>query len=219
MNDLFVGLYWGQRRENRKAVAKRLAQFFEIIRAEQRFETWYKLGISKKISLKDELDLTVAAVEKRLGDSDFVPEGFTFAAWNGADSSIETAVGAYDEYLLNSLTISLPSEIPWSESLNLAKTVFKAGDIAFAPEWGVLTSDEWLDTYDLSVREPFCSVETYIGRKGLSEVAMKSFITTDLRNGTMLFFNNFDWTDKESVHDLFTHHTLRFREQGILKDF
>jgi hypothetical protein len=109
---MFLGAYWSARPESRAAAAERVLKFLSrLARSHESFSVWYPKGRGR--ALRDPLKIEAESIEKALKvncrDVDGAPIseiGFEFSAWNGRETSLAIAIGAYSAYVGNSVVLT-----------------------------------------------------------------------------------------------------------------
>ena len=145
---MFMGAYWGSRRETREEVALRLAGFLYLLSAsDSRLSVWYLKGDSRKTAKqKITADLRGVAValtgNRRDADNETIPElGLSFAAWNGQDVSLSCTMGACHPLFQNRVVVS-QNALPGSGFSEQRREILSAAVATFRPEHAVVTGHE-----------------------------------------------------------------------------
>ena len=151
-HSLFVGLYWGSRKESISECSIRLSKFLIHLKELPLFDQWYpKNKITKKLLYLDSKLLSehFKQNKKDIGGDPISELGFNINFWNGNDElpiSLSMTIGAYSKIITNSVVIQFSSlEIPSDiiTETELENILLMAID-TWDPSHAVITSHEHL---------------------------------------------------------------------------
>lgn len=145
---MFIGTYWAQREETRESSAQRIAKFIKTLSSSgEEFSVWFKKGRSRAAAMLSPINTDAISIERELtvsrGDFDrkLISElGFSFAAWNGRDTSLSATVGSWGNCVMNAVILDLGREQPDNNYRSILENMIAA----FEPDHGVVTTYEWL---------------------------------------------------------------------------
>ena len=136
MESLFLGVYWGNREEDRDKCAEKLSEFLAVASGLfPELAQWFLKSSRKKRALKP-IDFSPEAIAGALRtnnrDTDGQPIlelGFNVGLWNGTSASFSATVGASSRYVGNSVLLSFDGECPadrgaWKRLIEGAVHVF-----------------------------------------------------------------------------------------------
>jgi hypothetical protein len=149
----YIGAYWGARREDAEACARRMAASVELLKpVDPLFASWFKGSKSLKQSLTRPLELELSSLQKYIQrnlmrDDRRQPMedlGFSVGLWNGCqggnDAWLSIRCGGYWEQLINGCVLDIPEEGPSSERVlttSVQVESLRALATAWDPDWGV----------------------------------------------------------------------------------
>ncbi|WNG42482.1 hypothetical protein F0U61_44915 [Archangium violaceum] len=157
METYYAAVYWGCRVESAEECARRAETFFRhLSRCDPDYARWFEQADSRKKALQLQFDPSAETFMRffkkrgyRLGKV-----GFSFGAWTGHESRErggvvsltcgDDAVGAPNNCILD-----LPREKPGAErvlSVSVLTEVLRAMVLAWEPDWGVVTSEDFRDS-------------------------------------------------------------------------
>lgn len=155
---MFVGAYWGKRKEARDECAKRIFEILNRVRGmHPTLEAWFLKG-RKKSGLPDsavEFSLQqisrILRTNNRDTDGQPIPElGFSIGVWNGKhelSASFSASCGGWSNLVKNSAVLDFDSS--WNENNFLSQDRMREVLVefirAFEPDVAVVTSHEYLD--------------------------------------------------------------------------
>lgn len=157
---MFLGAYWGIRRETRTECALRISTALTAMtKHHSALGSWYRKGRTKSAAIKNQLDVSAESLgeilktNRRDADGSEISElGFSIGLWNGSDVlpvSFSATCGACTKYVKNSVMLELPADINVGaeESLRPQQVRELLADIiaAFDPDTAVVTSHEYID--------------------------------------------------------------------------
>lgn len=158
MNETFyAGVYWGCRVESAEECARRAETFFRhLSRCDPDYACWFEQADSRKRALQLQFDPsaeTFMRFFKRRGYK-LGKVGFSFGAWTGHESRERGGVVGLtcgDDAVVapNNCILDLPREKPGSErvlSVSVLTEVMRAMVLAWEPDWGVVTSEDFRDS-------------------------------------------------------------------------
>lgn len=147
---MFIGAYWGPRRESRERVAQRLAEFLQSLpSASGSLSTWYVKGQSRAsastsiVATPEKIALRLKTNRREDNDEIISELGFSFGAWNGGDASLQATIGAFTSHIGNSVVLSY-DESALDLSRSECRGVLESAVRAFDPDKAVVTSTEYL---------------------------------------------------------------------------
>lgn len=162
MGDLYIGAYWGPRREPVEQCTERLANCLkDLAAASDVFAAWYEKGRSKHSAKKHAIEPTHDALlgilnagrNKRDIDETMIDElGFRVGLWNGesegraASLSVTCGLYAQSEHLRNAVVLSFPESLGKLAEKEPALTALLAVVRAWEPEWAGIISMASMDT-------------------------------------------------------------------------
>jgi hypothetical protein len=149
----YIGAYWGARKEDAQACARRMATLVQLLEpVDPLFASWFKGSKSLKQSLTRPLELELTSLQKYIQrnlmrDDRRQPMenlGFSVSLWNGSqggnDAWLSTDCGGVSERVSNNCVLTAPDEGPGSE--RVLTTPFQVESLralasAWEPDWGV----------------------------------------------------------------------------------
>ena len=149
---MFVGAYWPQRQESREQAAERIARCLNLLSSrDPALATWF-MKSRKKPAAAVPLHPGPQAVASHLkvnrrdvGRDVMAELGFSLAAWNGSDVSLDVTIGAVSPFVLNSAVLSFRGASPTSRRApGDWRDLIDAAIDAFDPEHAVVTSTDLL---------------------------------------------------------------------------
>ena len=147
---MFIGAYWGPRRESRERVAERIAEFLQSLpNASGSLATWYTKGQSRAsakaliVATPDKIASRLKTNRREDNDEIMSELGFSIGAWNGGHASLHATIGAFTPYIGNSVVLSY-DESSLDLSRSECRDVLESAVRAFDPDKAVATSSEYV---------------------------------------------------------------------------
>lgn len=182
MNDLYVGAYWGQRKESADECAERLASCMRrLAETDEALSAWYRKSRSKQDARQQPIepgnresivDLLQAGTNKRDTDRSIIEDlGFGVGLWNGLDgdqsASMSVTCGLYARnlHLRNSVALDFPKHSRKLASKDHALAALAAVIESWEPEWAGVISKSSRTLRPFSPGSPF--VDWMFYRSGL----------------------------------------------------
>jgi hypothetical protein len=177
----YIGAYWGARREDAEACARRLAKLVQLLQpVDPLFASWVKGSKSLKLALTRPLELEIPSLQKYIQrnlmrDDRRQPMedlGFDFGLWNGAqggnDAWLSIGCGGYWERVSNRCVLDAPYKGPASE--RVLTTPFQVAALralatAWDPDWGVAMSRAHRDIIKQKYPDIWPGWVTYLSRR------------------------------------------------------
>lgn len=154
---MFIGVYWGPRKEGRNECAERICEFFIRLRQlHPVFMAWYSKGRSSK-TIKQPLDLSkeqigrILKTNNRDSDDSAISElGFNIGVWNGEPEravSFNATSGAYSDIVNNYAVLEFDSNWDAAGVLtqNRLRDVLETLVELFDPERGLVTNHDYFN--------------------------------------------------------------------------
>lgn len=181
--DLYIGAYWGQRKQSADECAERLIACLKGLEAtSSAFESWFRRGKSKQAALQQPVDpsdysgivgLLESGRNKRDTDRSVIEDlGFSVGLWNGTDgdrsASMSVACGVYspNPHLRNSVVLDFPKQLDELGSRESALNALIAVVEAWKPDWAGIISRASRTARPFSPGSPF--VDWMFYRSGLT---------------------------------------------------
>lgn len=155
---MFVGAYWGKRKETRDECAKRIADVLQRLGENHpALGTWYQKARSKSAAMKNTVELSPGSIGRILRtntrDTDGSPIaelGFSIGVWNGNDelpASFSATCGGYSDFVKNSAVLDFDPSWDYVELVTSGRLRTVLVDLvkALDPDKAVVTSHEYLD--------------------------------------------------------------------------
>ncbi|GGS54666.1 Imm52 family immunity protein [Actinokineospora fastidiosa] len=175
---MFLGAYWGDRSEDRKACARRLADYLSRARVlHPLLKDWSRKGRSKSPRFVDVDPDSLSAV-LRGGSSHSIPDGsdierlgFTAGLWNGSpvtpiSVNVTCGLHASTAGLMNSVAVNLPDvDDPAAAKLytfDVAIELLEMTIECWTPDWAVLTPFSFRGAQKVNMRESYVGWLTYL---------------------------------------------------------
>lgn len=178
---MFIGAYWGNRKETRDECAKRIADVLQrLAQNHPALGTWYQKGRSKNAALKNIVELTPDSIGRILRtnnrDTDSLPIvelGFRIGVWNGNTqlaASFSATCGGYSDVVKNRVVLDFdPSWDAGLLSSERMRSILTDFIEAFDPEKAVVTSLEYMDR--AGVNAPWdAGWLMYEGKRGVDQI-------------------------------------------------
>jgi hypothetical protein len=148
---MFVGAYWGQRKESKESAAERIAAFLEdLAGCGDAFATWYSKATSRAVALRSPMGRDAASLVRNLkpnrrdADRQPIPElGHSLSAWNGGNFSFSATIGSWNEQVGNAVVLNLGAERDLGQ--DSYQRIIEAAVRAFDPDHAVITSHEQIN--------------------------------------------------------------------------
>ncbi|MCI0738941.1 MAG: immunity 52 family protein [Gemmataceae bacterium] len=168
MADLYLGAYWGARRESIQQCAERLCRFLSTLsKQDQLFSRWYR-PIKHKNEVKSELKFKkneelvklFCDLRKEKDDIDCVL-GHSAQMWNGEEHShfagLSITCGLYSSHpgLSNVCLVYLPADLPGLRKPEKLVPVLSGAATHWEPEWGGIVSTTSRNVRNLPISGPF----------------------------------------------------------------
>ncbi|MDC0710952.1 immunity 52 family protein [Stigmatella sp. ncwal1] len=150
----YIGSYWLARRETSTECAERAETLLRLLgQYEPVWERWYETADSFEEARKLPLQPEAAAFEKLFGrKKNRVGDGFNFWLWAGdhpvETTSVSAACGSSTPFVNSVCVLKPPSEGAVADrvlSVSVMTGALRAMALAWAPEWGVATSENHRD--------------------------------------------------------------------------
>ena len=177
----YIGAYWGARKEDAEACARRLAACVQLLApVDPLFASWFKGAKSLKLSLQRPLELEPSRLQKYIQrnlmrDDRRQPMedlGFRVGLWNGRqggnDAWLSIGCGGYWEQVSNRCVLDAPYKGPGSERVLTATfqtQALRAIATAWEPDWGVAMSHAHRDISEKKPRGVWVGWVTYLSRR------------------------------------------------------
>jgi hypothetical protein len=177
----YIGAYWGVRREDAEACARRLSALVQSLAPmDPLFASWFKHAKSLKESLKRPLELEPSSLQKYvqsriMRDSGRKPMedlGFSVWLWNGEQGGnhawLSMACGGFSEFVGNRCLLKAPYEGPGSERVlttPFQTQALQAIATAWDPDWGVGISSAHRDIIEARCPDVLVGWVTYLSRR------------------------------------------------------
>jgi hypothetical protein len=177
----YIGAYWGARREDGEACARRLAALVQSLAPmDPLFASWFKHAKSPKESLKRPLELELSSLQKYVqsrimrdsGRKPMEDMGFRIGLWNGHqggnDAWLRAYCGGYWEQMTNLCILEAPFKGPGSERVLTAPVqvqALRAIAAAWDPDWGVGISRTHRDIIEKKCPDVLVGWVTYLSRR------------------------------------------------------
>ncbi|MFL5350152.1 MAG: immunity 52 family protein [Hyalangium sp.] len=177
----YIGAYWGARKEDAEACARRLATLVQLLApVDPLFASWFKGSKSLKQSLTRPLELELSSLQKYIQrnlmrDDRRQPMedlGFNLGLWNGRqggnDAWLSIGCGGYWEQVSNRCVLRAPDEGPGSE--RVLTTAFQTQALralatAWDPDWGAAVSNVHRDIIEKKSPDIWVGWVTYLSRR------------------------------------------------------
>ena len=153
----YAAVYWGCRVESAEACARRAETFFHLLsQCDPDYTRWFEQADSLKKALQLQYEPTAETFVRlfkkrshRLGKV-----GFIFSTWTGhvedeRGGMVRLLCGSDALGASNSCLLQLPREDPGTErvlTMPVLTGIMRAMVLAWAPDWGVVTSDDFRDS-------------------------------------------------------------------------
>jgi hypothetical protein len=177
----YIGAYWGARREDAEACARRLASLVRLLApVDPLFASWFKHARSLKECLKRPLELEPSSLQKYVQSKSMRDSrrklmedlGFSVWLWNGAqggnDVFLSVHCGGYSAFTGNNCVLNAPYEGPGSERVLTAPfqaQALRAIATAWDPDWAVGISRDHRDIIASKCPDVLVGWVTYLSRR------------------------------------------------------
>ena len=177
----YIGAYWGARKEDAEACARRTAACVQLLApVDPLFASWFKGSRSLKQSLQRPLELELSSLQQYIQreimrDSRRKPMeqlGFSVGLWNGRQGGnhawLSIACGGYSEVTGNRCVLDAPDEGPGSERVLTAPfqvAALRAIATAWDPDWGAAISNVHRDIIEKKSPDVWVGWVTYLSRR------------------------------------------------------
>jgi hypothetical protein len=177
----YIGAYWGERREDAEACARRTAALVQsLMPMDPLFASWFRSAKSRKQALQQPLELELSSLQqhiqrKIMRDSRRKPMedlGFRVGLWNGYqggnDAWLQVACGGYSEWVGNRCVLNAPYKGPGSEralTTPFQVAALRAIATAWEPDWGVAMSHDLWDIIKEKCPNVRVGWVTYLSRR------------------------------------------------------
>jgi hypothetical protein len=192
--DMYVGAYWGPRKENSDQCADRLmACLNALCECDEGFTHWFERGKSRKDALSKAFDFRAKDNILRLLESgyhrhnpnrsDMDDLGFTFGLWNGdsdiRSASISVTCGSYVEnpHLRNSVVIDFPKNLGNLADKDRCVQMLKSVVETWEPDWAGVISRFSRNTRPSNPELPFVDWMIYVNRIGIGPFMLPATAT------------------------------------------
>jgi hypothetical protein len=152
----YAGVYWSGRVESAQQCAQRAETFFRLLSGcDTIYERWFKQANSLKRALQLQFEPTSETFVRFFSKKKHqLIEGFSLGAWtghreDGRGGIVSLTCGTDCDSFCNNCLLYLPTTGPEVErvlTVPVLTQVFRAMVLAWEPDWGVILSDELLDT-------------------------------------------------------------------------
>jgi hypothetical protein len=177
----YIGAYWGARKEDAQACARRMATVVQLLQpVDPLFASWFKGSKSLKQALQRPLELEPSSLQKYIQrnlmrDDRRQPMedlGFSVGLWNGCqggnDAWLTIFCGGYWEQVSNSCVLDAPCKGPASE--RVLTTPFQVQSLralatAWEPDWGVAMSHAHREIIEKKCPGVLVGWVTYLSRR------------------------------------------------------
>lgn len=195
MSDLYLGAYWGPRRENVGQCADHLTSFLHGLRdCNETFDQWFEKGKSRKNSLASPFDfrsreetfqLLESGRSKRDLDQSTIDDlGFRVSLWNGRtatrSSTISISCGIYADnpHLRNSVVIDFPDDVDCLADKDQCFQVLKCVAETWQPDWAGVISRTSRKARPFNPTVPFVDWMVYVNQIGMFSSKLPVTATT-----------------------------------------
>ncbi|KFA92652.1 hypothetical protein Q664_13675 [Archangium violaceum Cb vi76] len=153
----YAAVYWGCRVESADACARRAETFFHLLsQCDSDYSRWFEQADSLKRALQLQFEPTADTFaglfkkrSNRLGKVGFIFGAWTGHAENERGGMVRVICGSDALGAPNSCFLQLPLEAPGTErvlTVPVLTGVMRAMVLAWEPDWGVVTSDNFRDS-------------------------------------------------------------------------
>lgn len=195
MSDLYIGAYWGPRRESDVQCAHRMTTCLQRLRnCDEVFSQWFQKATSRSNALTLPIDigpqdaaLSLFKSGRNRRDNDQTPIedlGFRVSLWNGhkstRSSAMSVACGIYadNQHLRNSVVLDLPDELANASGKDRCLAILTAVVDAWEPDWAGVISRTSRNSRSPNPASPFVDWMVYINRPGINYSSLPSAATT-----------------------------------------
>ncbi|WPB78876.1 immunity 52 family protein [Archangium violaceum] len=173
----YAGVYWSCRKDSAEECARRAEAYFHLLsRCDPIYTRWFEQADSLKKALQLQFEPTCETFVRFFKKKKYQEgrDGFSFSAWTGHKEDgrgglVTLHCGSAAEFVPNNCLLYLPKEEPERERVLQADVlagVLRAMVLAWEPDWGVITSDDFRDSLSpKSNEETFVGWWTYFSRR------------------------------------------------------
>lgn len=180
MSDLYIGAYWGPRKESSEQCADRLATCLkELASVSDVFSSWFEKGRSRRDALTHPIQqdgilaLVKSGSNKRDSDKSAIEDlGFRVGLWNGASEehsvSLSVTCGSYSQVagLGNSVVLNFPENLGTLTKREQASEVLASIARAWEPQWAGIISRASRNARPFTPGAPFVDWMIYLSELG-----------------------------------------------------
>lgn len=188
-HDLYIGAYWGPRRESMEKCADRLLCCLRgISHCNDVFKRWFEKGRSRKSALKKEVDLESreqilrllqSGRHRRDLDKSIIDDlGFHVEIWNGAEEKkavpFSAICGSYNinPNLSNAVVLDLPEDFGEVAEKECCTELLAVVARAWEPEWAGVISRASRDSRPFD--SPFVDWMVYVNHRDVDQSKLPS---------------------------------------------
>ncbi|KFA91996.1 immunity 52 family protein [Archangium violaceum] len=151
----YAGIYWGGREDSAEECARRAEACFHLLsRCDPIYTRWFEQADSRKKALQLQFEPTADTFLRFFKRRTYQEgrDGFSLWVWTGHEEGhgglATMRCGSAAELMPNNCLLYLPSEEPERErvlQVDVLAGVLHAMVLAWEPDWGVITSDDFRD--------------------------------------------------------------------------
>ncbi|MFE8596157.1 immunity 52 family protein [Archangium violaceum] len=151
----YAGIYWGGRKDSAGECARRAEAFFHLLRrCDPIYTRWFEKADSRKKALQLQFEPTAETFLRFFKRKTYQEgrDGFMLGFWTGHEQGhggqVTLCCGSAAELMPNNCLLYLPKEEPEKErvlQVDVLAGVLRAMVLAWEPDWGVITSDDFRD--------------------------------------------------------------------------
>ncbi|MGZ3456973.1 MAG: immunity 52 family protein [Archangium sp.] len=175
METYYAGVYWAGRKDPAGECARRAETFFRLLsRCDSIYTRWFEKADSRKKALQLQFEPTTETFVRFFKRRTYQEgrDGFMFGTWTGHEEGhggmVTFCCGSAAEFVPNNCLLYLPDEEPEVGRVlttPVLAEVLRAMVLAWEPDWGVVTSDDFRDVLKPSGdQRAFVGWMTYIAR-------------------------------------------------------
>ncbi|HEX5747210.1 MAG TPA: immunity 52 family protein [Archangium sp.] len=164
----YAGIYWGGRKDSAEECARRAEAFFHLLsQCDPIYTRWFEQADSRKKALQLQFEPTADTFLRFFKRRTYQEgrDGFILWVWTGHEEGhgglATMRCGSAAEFVPNNCLLYLPKEEPERErvlQVDALAGVLRAMVLAWEPDWGVITSDDFRDSL-----WPQDNVDTFVG--------------------------------------------------------
>jgi hypothetical protein len=196
--DLYIGVYWGPRRESIDQCADRFLDCLDrLSRFSDVYASWYEQGKSRRDALErpikpDDKTHVLRLLERgrhrRDTDNSIIEQlGFTKVIWNGGTDeravTLTLGCGGYSRKVPNTCLLDLPNELRELDSKERLSEILRALVEAWEPDWGGVISHKSLDARGVKVGSMYIDWIFYINRTNVDKFMLPRSASAELVDG------------------------------------